>query len=126
LSGKRYPWGDEAPDSGGVYRANYDPGNDAADGYAYTAPVGSFPPNGYGLYDMAGNVWEWCADWYDNGYYANSPYNSPLGPDPGAYRVLRGGSWFGLNWHSLRVANRGRYYPTITTYFFGFRCVSQD
>ncbi len=60
-----------------------------------TAPVGSFFPNGYGLYDMAGNVYEWCADWYDEGYYANSSYKNPKGPEssPKGRRVLRGGSW---------------------------------
>lgn len=128
LAGKRYPWGDEAPDSDGVYRANYDPGNDdgdtTADGYAYTAPVGSFPPNGYGVYDMAGNVWEWCADWYDISYYATSPYNKPL-PDSGSYRVLRGGSWYGLP-SSLRVSHRVSDSPTRTLNGVGFRCVSQD
>ncbi|MFQ6041493.1 MAG: formylglycine-generating enzyme family protein, partial [Candidatus Poribacteria bacterium] len=56
LVGKKYPWGDEAPNAGGKYRANYDPGNYTEDGYRYCASVGSFPPNGYGLYDMAGNA----------------------------------------------------------------------
>ncbi len=125
LVGKRYPWGDEAPGAGGVYRANYDPGNDAADGYAYTAPVGSFPANGYGLYDMAGNVWEWCADWYDGSYYANSPPNNPLGPDSGSYRVLRGGSWHNHPDH-LRVATRSRIHPADANDDVGFRCISQD
>ncbi len=50
-------------------------------------------PNGYGLYDVAGNVWEWCNDWYASGYYASSPYDNPLGPVTGTGRVLRGGSW---------------------------------
>ena len=127
LIGKPYPWGDEAPVAGGVYRANYDPGNDAADGYAYTAPVGSFPPNGYGLYDMAGNVWEWCADWYDENYYTNSPHSNPLGPNSGNFGVvLRGGSWGGTTAFYLRVANRGYHHPTYPNYYVGFRCVSQD
>lgn len=125
LVGKRYPWGDEAPDAGGVYRANYDPGGFDEDGYFYTSPVGSFAPNGYGLYDMAGNVWEWCADWRDGGYYANSPYNNPLGPDSGSFRVLRGGSWlYGPG--RLRVADRDDYSPSLTDINIGFRCVSQD
>ena len=126
LVGKRYPWGDEAPDTDGVYRASYYIGDSgAADGYEYTAPVGSFAPNSYGLYDMAGNVWEWCADWYSKSYYANSPSNNPLGPDSGAWRVLRGGSWVphpGL----LRVAYRGAHDPPDLYDHVGFRCVSQD
>jgi len=83
------------------------------DGYVYTAPVGSYKPNGCGLYDMAGNVWEWCADWYDNKYYANSPKQNPKGSDSSSFHVLRGGSWF--NYGGLRVACRFDNVPTSTT-----------
>jgi len=121
LVDKRYPWGDEAPDAGGKYRANYDPGDNDADGYEYTAPVGSFPPNGYGLYDMAGNVWEWCADWYDSNYYSNSPRENPRGPSTGSSRVVRGGSWYYSPGY-LRVAYRYYRDPTLTYGHLGFRC----
>jgi len=66
---------------------------DGHDGFEFTAPVGRFAPNAFGLYDMHGNVWEWCADWYDENYYARSPLNDPAGPEDGAVRVRRGGSW---------------------------------
>ena len=63
------------------------------DGFEFTAPVGHFAPNAFGLYDMHGNVWEWCADWYDEHYYAVSPINDPTGPESGNVHVRRGGSW---------------------------------
>lgn len=64
-----------------------------SDGFAFTAPVGSFPPNAFGIYDMIGNAWEWVSDWYGEDYYAISPTNDPQGPDSGNVRVRRGGSW---------------------------------
>ena len=120
LAGKRYPWGDDISHDD----ANYY-GTGGADVWYDTSPVGSFAPNGYGLYDMAGNVWEWCADWYDGSYYANSPLNNPLGPDSGSGRVLRGGSWCAAP-SSLRAADRYGRLPTFTFFTVGFRCVSQD
>jgi formylglycine-generating enzyme required for sulfatase activity len=70
-----------------------------------TCPVGSYPPNAYGLYDMHGNVWEWCADWFDVNYYPVSPTRDPAGPDEGHERVLRGGSFFYIG-SSCRAAIR--------------------
>ena len=121
LAGKRFPWGDSDPDGSQCNFAD----KSVDDGHQSTAPVGSFIPNGYGLYDMAGNVWEWCADWYDSGYYANSPSRNPTGPGSGTPRVLRGGSW---NFHSygLRIAYRYFMDPTTTFDYTGFRCVSQE
>jgi iron(II)-dependent oxidoreductase len=126
LIGKRYAWGDEDPGAGGTYRANYGPGDEVGandvDGYLYSAPVGSYAPNGYGLYDMAGNVWEWCSDWYDPDYYLESPQTDPVGPASGTTRVLRGGSWFGVAEY-LRVSFRYHVRPTIDYDNIGFRCV---
>jgi len=103
LVGKKYPWGD-----GLIHdHTNYD-GTGGRDIWMGTAPVGSFPPNGYGLYDMAGNVREWCADWYDENYYEDSPSENPTGPDWGIVRVKRGGSYqVDYSDQDLRVAWRG-------------------
>ncbi|MFH2069613.1 MAG: SUMF1/EgtB/PvdO family nonheme iron enzyme [Elusimicrobiota bacterium] len=88
----------------------------------WTHPVGSKKPNRWGLYDMHGNVWEWCSDWYDGGYYKNSPYRNPKGPGSGTYRVLRGGSWIN-NASNCRSTDRGGSTPGIRSdYGWGFRC----
>ena len=120
LVGKRYSWGDD--ESLARDYANYD-GTDGKDKWEYCSPVGSFAANGYGLYDMAGNVWEWCQDWYDGDYYSSSPATNPPGPDTGTLRVLRGGFW-NLSTLSLRVAYRNYRNPTYRSYNYGFRCVS--
>lgn len=88
LEGKRYPWGDDA-----IYDNVNWQGIGGRDIWEHDAPVGSFPPNGYGLYDMIGNVEEWCADWYAGDYYGESPRQNPLGPALGLCRVVRGGSY---------------------------------
>jgi formylglycine-generating enzyme required for sulfatase activity/serine/threonine protein kinase len=117
LVGKLYPWGDENPicTKGAENGAQYNKCN------GQTVAVGSFASNGYGLYDMAGNVWEWVADWYNESYYSQALERNPLGPNTGEYRVLRGGSWYS-NPYYLRVANRGRGCPDVARYGFGFRC----
>ena len=122
LEGKRYPWGDEAPVCQGRMRngARFD--DNGVCHRIGTAPVGSYSPNGYGLYDMAGNVWEWCNDWWDGGYYSDSPENNPTGPTTGTLRVLRGGScYYGPS--NLRCASRNDYAPALRVVTFGFRCV---
>ena len=92
------------------------------DGFLYTAPVGSFPPNAHGLHDMAGNVFEWCADWYAADYYARSPEENPPGPERGDFRVLRGGSWLS-DPYGVRVAYRYYDLPGYRSYYVGFRAV---
>ncbi|MBN1149361.1 MAG: SUMF1/EgtB/PvdO family nonheme iron enzyme, partial [Anaerolineales bacterium] len=122
LDGKTYPWGDEQPvcQEGALNGAKFD--DDGACNDADTEPVGSFAPNGYGLYDMAGNVWEWVSDWYSPDYYAASPSENPQGPDQGEERVLRGGS-FGSSVTHQGVSYRNYYDPNRRSYAFGVRCV---
>ncbi len=116
LEDKRYPWGDEVPT---CERANY--GGEAGDCVGETTAVGSYAANGYGLYDMAGNVWEWTADWYGGDYYSQSPERNPSGPASGEERARRGGSWHDIEF-VLRSAYRNSLNPNGGDLFFGFRC----
>ena len=92
------------------------------DGHVFTAPVGSFPANAFGLHDMHGNVWEWCADWFDSDYYENSPAADPQGPGSGSSRVLRGGSWYFVPYF-VRCAYRDDLTPGYRGHGYGFRVV---
>jgi formylglycine-generating enzyme required for sulfatase activity len=86
--------------------------------------VGKKTPNGFGLYDMLGNVWEWCSDWYGEGYYQVSEESGPQGPSAGEYRVLRGGSWVNLPRY-VGLSNRLWYNPGDRSVSFGFRCLRE-
>jgi sulfatase modifying factor 1 len=97
LVGQPFPWGNVL-EPGGRHRMNVFQGrfpgkNTCADGFAGTAPVDAYPPNDFGLLNVTGNVWEWCADWFDPRYYAHSPLQDPAGPVRGTQRVMRGGSY---------------------------------
>ena len=119
LEGKQFPWGDEAV----AKRCNYAPKPfREKDGYDYSAPVGKYAPNNYGLYDVAGNVWEWCQDFYDQEYYKISPEKNPTGPDSGYTRVLRGGSWLSINPKYLKCSSRMELKPFVQDRYYGFRC----
>ncbi|MBI4739303.1 SUMF1/EgtB/PvdO family nonheme iron enzyme [Candidatus Woesearchaeota archaeon] len=109
-----YPWGDATPD---VNKLNY------YDNIKDTTEVGKYPSGAspYGVLDMAGNVWEWVNDWYDENYYRASPLQNPIGPISGQYRTLRGGGWDNVG-YDVRVSVRNRVTPTIVTNNIGFRC----
>jgi formylglycine-generating enzyme required for sulfatase activity len=126
--GRMYPWGNVFDGS----KTNFCDENCSIDwanknyndGYADTAPVNAYPDgmSVYGIFNLAGNVWEWVADWYDATYYARSPSSNPQGPFSGDGRALRGGSWY-VTGDSVRASNRrGNDVPSTSVDFFGFRC----
>ncbi len=112
LTNSNYPWGNQIDST----MVNY------GKKYKTTLKAGSFKPNGYGLFDMGGNVWEWTMDNYGHDYYANSPGQNPKGPDAGRFKVIRGGSW-----HSgamcIQTFYRNGLSPSWTDFAVGFRCV---
>ena len=118
IDGRRYPWGDRTDRN----MANFlsDPSLKATHG---TTPCGTYPPNGYGLYDMAGNVWEWVQDWHGPDYYASSPLDNPHGPPAGQLRLLRGGSWLVADVRMLWCSYRHKVPPDTYSYGIGFRVV---
>lgn len=125
-----YSWGNELT-PGGVHRANLWQGqfphqDRGLDGYGSHGPVEQFPPNGYGVYDMTGNVWEWVSDWFAPDYFAKSPTKNPQGPRTGAQKVQRGGSWLcSENYcQGYRVAARMMTDPDSGLNNLGFRCAA--
>jgi formylglycine-generating enzyme len=141
LDRNRYSWGDELKPGGripaNIFEGHFPDADTADDGYNNTSPVTAFPPNGYGLYDMGGNVWQWCADWYRPDYYeslAASRSHDPRGPDssfdpgePGMVkRVTRGGSFLCSDEYCARylVGSRGKAEINSGSSNLGFRLVS--
>lgn len=137
LAQKDYVWGDEFAPGGrqmaNTFQGSFPDRNDNADGWERTSPVKSFPANGFGLYDMAGNVWQWCADWYRPDYYSHSPLRNPQGPtdsfDPDEpnmpKRVQKGGSFLCCAQVCARYmpGGRGKGAPDTGASHVGFRCV---
>ena len=125
--GRSFPWGDDLEPDGehrmNVFQGTFPADNTAADGFAGTAPVGAFAPNGYGLYNPTGNVWEWCADWYEPDSYSQSPDHAPTGPVDGTSKVQRGGSYLcHISYcRRYRVAARMGSEPESSTGNLGFR-----
>jgi formylglycine-generating enzyme required for sulfatase activity len=140
LDAKPYTWGDQTPSDdrilANIWQGEFPHVNKATDGYGGTAPVGSFPPNGYGLYDMAGNVWEWCADWFDRDLYRHragaDPIVNPTGPESSSdpsrpferLRVHRGGSFLCNDSYCSRYRPSARHgnSPDTGMSHVGFRC----
>jgi formylglycine-generating enzyme required for sulfatase activity len=143
LDGVLYAWGDTLTPGGrwmaNIFEGRFPVSDTKQDGYAGVAPVAQFPPNGYGLYDMSGNVWQWVNDWYRSDYYAQLATRGPVTRDPPgpassfdraepgvAKRVQRGGSFLCTDQYCTRymVGARGRGEPASATNHVGFRCVS--
>lgn len=129
LEGQRFPWGSELTPGGkhrmNVWQGEFPARDTGADGFVGTCPVRSFAPNAFGLFEMTGNVWEWCWDWFDPGFYACSPRENPTGPSTGTTRVMRGGSFLchASYCNRYRTDARSKNTPDSATSNLGFRCV---
>ena len=125
---KRFPWGDDLMQNGkhhcNIWQGEFPQTNTLEDGYFGTAPAKSFRPNGFGLFNVAGNVWEWCNDWFSRDFHKTGPRKDPKGPPDGTAKVMRGGSF--LCHYSYcnryRVAARSSNTPDSSTSNIGFRC----
>jgi len=126
---KLYPWGDKLRPNGrhmcNIWQGTFPEVDTGEDGYTGTCPVDTFAPNDYGLYSVAGNTWEWCADWFDTTRHRTSISENPRGPDTGTTRVIKGGSFLCHKSYCnrYRVAARSSNTPDSTTSHLGFRCV---
>jgi len=129
-TGRHFPWGDELEPDGehrmNVWQGIFPDEDLAEDGYHGTAPVDAFAPNGYGLYNVTGNVWEWCADWFSSDWHTTASFEpaNPAGPPEGDARVMRGGSYLcHESWcNRYRLAARSKNTPDSSTGNIGFRC----
>ena len=127
---RKFPWGDELTPNGehmcNVWQGRFPDVNTAEDGYVGTAPVHAFKPNGFGLYNVAGNVWEWCSDWFSPDYHVAGPRVDPTGPPEGTAKVMRGGSYLCHKSYCnrYRVAARTSNTPDSSTGNMGFRCAA--
>jgi len=129
LTGARYPWGDDLRPDGehrcNIWQGEFPEHDTAADGYHGTAPADAFEQNDYGLCNVAGNVWNWCADWFSPDHHVSGSRDNPTGPPDGEERVMRGGSYLCHDSYCnrYRVAARTGTTPDSTTGHLGFRCV---
>lgn len=131
LAGKKYPWGDDEVDVGGwranIWQGTFPAQNTVEDGYLATAPVRTYSPNGYGLWQPIGNVWEWCADWFSPTAYHDARPENPTGPERGTARVMRGGSYLCHDSYCNRYRNsaRSQNTPDSSSANVGFRTVGR-
>jgi sulfatase modifying factor 1 len=128
LEQKLYPWGDKLRPNGehlcNIWQGEFPAHDTGEDGYAGTCPVDAFPPNGFGLYSITGNTWEWCADWFDATFHRTGNRHNPQGPLQGTGRVMKGGSFLCHKSYCnrYRVAARTSNTPDSSTSNIGFRC----
>jgi formylglycine-generating enzyme len=129
LEGRVFPWGDDLEPEGehrmNVWQGTFPAENTRADGWYGTGPVHSFPPNGYGLHNMTGNVWEWCVDWFSPDFHMRDKRTNPQGPGRGTHKTTRGGSYLCHHSYCLRYrcAARNALEPDSSTGNVGIRCV---
>lgn len=130
LEQQLYPWGDDLEPGGkhlcNVWQGRFPDHDTGEDGYRGPCPVDAFPPNGLDIYSITGNVWEWCADWFDPTYHVTATRSNPVGPPNGTARVMRGGSFLchASYCNRYRVAARTSNTPDSATANLGFRCAS--
>ena len=125
---KIYPWGDKLRPNGehrcNIWQGDFPRVDTAEDGFSGTCPVDAFPANGYGIYSLSGNAWDWCADWFDSKFHVDGPRENPQGPPEGTAKVMKGGSFLCHKSYCnrYRVAARSSVTPDSSTSHLSFRC----